>query len=63
MTIRIRPSARVELFSARNLAALLTPTLLRELRDDAPDGTAAAKPGTAWLRWSSGHSAPIPGLD
>ncbi len=61
MTIRIRPIA-VQLDDDKELAALLTPTLLGSLKDDAPDGTAQAKPGTAWLRWS-GAKPTTPGLD
>ncbi|HSI03050.1 MAG: hypothetical protein ACAI38_21405 [Myxococcota bacterium] len=61
MTIRIRPIT-VQLDDDREMAAHLTPTLLGSLKDDAPDGTAHAKPGTAWLRWSSAKPQ-NPGLD
>ena len=65
MTIRIRPiTIRLhEKLDDRKLAALLTPTLLGSLSDDAPDGNLAVKPGTTWVRWSSAQDAAVPGLD
>lgn len=65
MTIRIRPITiqMGDELGSRELAALLTPTLLGALQDDAPDGTADAKPGTAWLRYANAKRVYVPGLD
>lgn len=65
MTIRIRPiTIRLnEQLDARELAALLTPTLLDTPSDDAPEAKPDAKVGTGWLRWTSTQRAMIPGMD
>lgn len=62
MTIRLRKHA--ETLDSEQLAALLTPTLLNPVRDDAPEAHPKSRPGTAWLRWGNGsRKATDPSLD
>lgn len=60
----VKPKSPYRSLDERRIASLLTPVLLGRYCDEAPYGTAAAKPGQAWLRWGNAWDPNIdPSLD